>query len=63
MIEIFDFVNTHALEDRQVYLASLDIDRAFDTAPRDSFAATLRGLDMDPNSLRFVETWLRSRRF
>ena len=45
-----------------VYLAGLDL-AAFNKVPHDRLMHTLSGTDIDLYTLRFVETWLRSRRF
>ena len=46
-----------------VFLASIDIEGASNAAPRGNIAATLRRWSILSSLLRFIEAWLKGRRF
>ena len=58
-----DLIGAHVSEGRFVYVASLDIYGAFDTAPHEELVATMRRMGMDWFIARFLEKWLTRRGF
>ena len=57
------FARKHLKEGRMVYAASLDVDGAFDAAPHDGLAGTMRRVGVREHIVRFSAAWLRGRRF
>ena len=58
-----DFASEHLATGKLVYLASLDIDGAFDMAPRRHPAAALEVGGAEPRLLRFTAKWLAGSRY
>ena len=57
------FITTKLDTGAYVYIASLDIKGAFDTVPHNGLVETLRRVPMDPHCRRFIDHWVRSRKF
>ena len=54
-----NFVTDNLRRGRFAYVASLDIEGAFDTAPHEGLSETLWGTQIDPHLIRFMEMWIR----
>ena len=61
--EMSDFAHEAIDKGEFVYIASLDIDGAFDKVPHDNLLQTLAGTGADPYLLRYIGRWLCDRRF
>ena len=63
LAELTDFLSAQLADGCFVYLASLDVQQAFDSVPHDCIMETVWTLGLDPYLVRFIEVWLRGRRF
>ena len=61
--EAYDFVCAGNRDGLRVYLASLDISGAFDTVPHQSLVESMMRENINPYFARFIERWLRKRKF
>ena len=58
-----DFVREMPLANRSVYIASIDVDGAFDTVPHVQLMRTIDEMGVDTYTRRYLATWLAHRRF
>ena len=63
MLELFDAAAAARARGDFVYLASVDVDGAFDTVPHDSLIGTFEAAGIDSFTCRYLHTWLVSRQF
>ena len=63
LTELADFDPTQLEKGRSVYIASLDIEGAVDAVPHEGLMQTMWDSEADAYLVRFVEVWLKTRRF
>ena len=63
LLEFFDFVKETRDKGCYVYVASIDVDSAFDTVPHEQLLKTTEKLGVDPYIRRYLHGWLTGRMF
>ena len=63
LLETMDFAREMKTRGEGIYVASVDVDGAFDTVPHGKLLNSLKAVGVDSFLLRYVATWLSRRKF
>ena len=58
LLEFYDFVKEANDQDWRIYVASIDVDSAFDKVPHDKLPQTTERLGVNPYIRRYLHGWL-----